>query len=213
MGGLGVTNSGLTTLQQTAASTSPDGKASLNWWGRDVQGTYVNNQALFNAAVATLRTAGGRPVGDEMSYVPPQGWVYPPAWKTIATNLATIDVSVNSAEMTGTPEATVNLLAGLKIGVLAVEFLPWCGAAALQLSGCFLAQRPSADKRLHRCAAATLCSPPWIPTSRPTGRSAGSCSSTPTSSPAGAGRAPVRPPHARRCNASPDACRIRPAAQ
>ena len=135
MGGLGVTNSGLTTLQQTAASSSPDGKASLNWWGRDVHGTYVNNQALFNAAVATLRTAGGRPVGDEMSYVPPQGWVYPPAWKTIATNLATIDVSVNSAEMTGTPEATVNLLAGLKIGVLAVEFLPWCahGSAAARL--------------------------------------------------------------------------------
>ena len=194
MGGLGVTNSGLTTLQQTAASASPDGKASLNWWGKDVLGNLVNNQANFNAAVALLRTKGGRPVDDEMTYVPPANWVYPPAWRTIATNLATIDVSVNSAEMTGTPEATVNLLAGLKIGVLAVEFLPWCVCSAALRPARWHEQINAADVRFRCCAAATSCSRAWIPTSLHIGRSGGSCTSTPTSSPAGAGPAPVRPP-------------------
>lgn len=126
MGGLGVTNSGLGTLMATAASVSPDGKTSTNWWGKDVLGNLVSDQAGFNAAVAKLRTQGGRPLGAEALYKAPAGWVYPPAWATVAKNMATIDVSVNSAEMTGTPEATVNLLAGLQIGVLAVEFLTWC---------------------------------------------------------------------------------------
>ena len=143
MGGLGVTNSGLGTLMATAASVSPDGKASTNWWGKDVLGNLVNDQAGFNAAVVTLRQQGGRPLGDETLYKAPASWVYPPAWATVARNMATIDVSVNSAEMTGTPDATVNLLAGLKIGVLAVEFLTWCA-------------RVAARKRAHRRAEPRL---------------------------------------------------------
>jgi hypothetical protein len=130
MGGLGVTGSGLTTLQQTAASTSPGGKTSTAWWGYDVLGTtYVSNQAQFNAAVALLRTPDGRSLGGDLTYSAPANWLYPPAWNTIATNLATTDTSVNSAEMTGNPAATVDILANLQIGVLAVEFMPWCACA------------------------------------------------------------------------------------
>jgi hypothetical protein len=47
----------------------------------------------------------------------------------IANNLATTDTSVNSAEMTGNSANTVDTLAKLRIGVLAVEFLPWCAVA------------------------------------------------------------------------------------
>jgi hypothetical protein len=127
MGGLGVSSSGLSTLQQTALSTSPGGRNALQWWGYDVLGaTYVGNQAQFNAAVALLRTPDGRALGDELSYTPPSNWLYPPAWNTIANNMATTDTSVNSAEMTGNSADTVNTLANLRIGVLAVEFLPWC---------------------------------------------------------------------------------------
>lgn len=126
MGGLGVTGSGLTTLIATAASVSPDGKTSTNWWGKDVFGVPVVDQTSFNAAVATLRTPDGRSLGDEMEYRAPANWVYPPAWNNIASNLATTDTSANSAEMTGNAANTVNTLAKMRIGVLAVEFLPWC---------------------------------------------------------------------------------------
>jgi hypothetical protein len=133
MGGLGVTGSGLTTLMQTAASTSPGGKASTAWWGYDVLGTtFVSNQAQFNAAVALLRTPDGRALGDELSYTAPSNWLYPPAWNTIALNMGTTDDSVNSAEMTGNPAATVDILANLQIGVLAVEFMPWCVHACMR---------------------------------------------------------------------------------
>jgi hypothetical protein len=40
--------------------------------------------------------------------------------------MATIDTSVNSAEMVGTCSGTVDTLAKLDISVLAVEFLTWC---------------------------------------------------------------------------------------
>jgi hypothetical protein len=50
------------------------------------------------------------------------------AWQTISANLATTDTSVNSAEMTGNPAQTIDILANLRIGTLAVEFMPWCAA-------------------------------------------------------------------------------------
>ncbi len=81
-GGLGAGGSGLTTLMQTAASTSPDGKSSTAWWGRDVLGYPVTNQAQFNAAVALLRTDDGRSLGGDLTYSPPTEWVYAPAWNT-----------------------------------------------------------------------------------------------------------------------------------
>jgi hypothetical protein len=127
MGGLGAAGSGLTTLQQVAASTSPGGKAATTWWGYDVTGTVlVQDQTTFNAAVALLRTPAGRPTGDPSAYVPPAGWLYGPAYATVAANMATIDTSVASAEMTGTCSGTVDTLAKLDISVLAVEFLTWC---------------------------------------------------------------------------------------
>jgi hypothetical protein len=129
MGGLGGTGSGLTTLQQTAASVTASGPNNVAIWGYDLLGsTLVSNQAQFNAAVALLRTPAGRPTGDEAAYVPPAGWAYPPAWATVESNLGTIDTSVNSAEMTGTSANTVDTLAKMDISVLAVEFLPWCAA-------------------------------------------------------------------------------------
>ncbi len=127
MGGLGVTGSGLSTLMQTAASVSPGGRTATNWWGYDVLGTtYVGSQAAFNAAVALLRTPDGRAMGLETSYTPPANWKYPPAWNTIANNLATTDTSVNSAEMTGNSANTIDTLANLHVSLLAVEFMPWC---------------------------------------------------------------------------------------
>ncbi len=87
-GGLGVTGSGLGTLMQTAASCSPNGKASVLWYGKDVLGNYVGNQAAFNAAVTLLRTPAGRSLGGDTSYTAPSSWVYPPCWNTGASRCA-----------------------------------------------------------------------------------------------------------------------------
>jgi hypothetical protein len=164
MGGLGGTGSGLTTLQQTAASVTAGGANNVAVWGYDLLGsTYVSNQAQFNAAVALLRTPAGRPTGDEAAYVPPPGWAYPPAWRTVESNLATVDTSVNSAEMTGTSANTVDTLAQMDISVLAVEFLPWCARVLLLRRWKGVCARGVCGSDVCACVPVACASPPFVP--------------------------------------------------
>ena len=119
MAGLGITNSGYGTIQQTATSTIASTSSTVRSysWGNDFNNATVASAANFNAAVAMLRSFNGRTTYNA------GGYVYPAAWNQVETNMGTTDTSSAGAELVGNPSATVKSLNAVGISTLVVNWL------------------------------------------------------------------------------------------
>ena len=127
--GLGITGAGFASIQQMATSVIPASnnaaKAAniVTYWGADLDGNQVTNQAQFNAAVTKLSTPAGRDPFNKA------GWVYPPAWTQLDINFNTTDPSSAGAELVGNPAATVKALNNIGVSTLMVYWLSCTSSA------------------------------------------------------------------------------------
>jgi hypothetical protein len=132
MAGLGITNSGLTTVALTATGAVPVSSTLTNnqaaaqrvlSYMKDQTNTPVTSQASFNAAVTLLRTGCANYPSGGRSTSNPCGWQYPPAWNTVETNMASTDVSSAGSELIGNPSDTVAALTTIGVSLLAVNWM------------------------------------------------------------------------------------------
>ena len=119
MAGLGITNSGYSSIQQTATAqvASSVSATRLLSWGKDPTNTPVIDQTTFNGAVTLLRSTAGRSTSN------PANWPYPPVWNQVEVNMGTTDATSAATELVGNPADTVKQLNAAGISTLAVNWL------------------------------------------------------------------------------------------